>query len=228
MKLVWTGGRNATANITKIQYNGVDVTAALNATTGASDTFIPFTTNVTVAGSGTSSFFKVIYSARKDGTTWSSIEARHDDDESMDETLSGPVKQACAADYDYSTDEIQPATGSTRERQFRFRVNNPCGEDLIVDAINLTWGNTNTLAKIQYNGTDVTSTGLTAASGTTITFTSPITLPTGTSAYFRVFYSDRMNTTWSSILFRHRSTQEFTEALATGNATPTSGAVTSP
>lgn len=229
MKLVWSGGRNTSAYITEIQYDGADVTAALNATTGASDTLIAFSTNVTIAAGQTSKFFKVVYSARKDGTTWSSIAAQNADTLEMDETLASSVKQVCAVDFDYTDDQLQPNTGNPKRYQLRFDVTNNCGADVIFDAIKMAWDVSTTVSYVQADGATISSTGLTAASGSTITFTSPLTITSGTTKTFRVFMSgDSNNGNWTSILFRHRAEQEFSESLGSGTSAPTASGLTTP
>jgi hypothetical protein len=98
LSLTFSGGPNPSAYITKIQYNGVDVTSTLDATSGGNGVTIPLNTTITIPASGTSNLFKVFYSAQmSDGgstrATWSSIQARLDNSGAMDETLeSGTIQ----------------------------------------------------------------------------------------------------------------------------------------
>ena len=87
LRFIWTGGTTG-ATISAVQYNGVNNTTGL--TTG-SNTDITLTAKVTVPPATTSAAFKILYSGKMQGASWTSIVATTTNPANVDETLTTPI-----------------------------------------------------------------------------------------------------------------------------------------
>ena len=207
MKLTWSGGMNPSAFISKIQYNGVDKTTTLNATSGASATQINFTTPVTLPP-GTSQFFKVFYSAPKVGTTWTLVEVANGVTQLPDEVLFPSPMNHKHVLFDSTTDSLLPSSGNPKNYKFTFKVTNDTGATINIRKIKPTHNTTTAATAVTYNGTTYASGSF--ANGTFITLSSNISIPTGTSANFEIIYgtTSMNNKNWTSIITEDADTGE--------------------
>lgn len=218
MRLTWSGGMNSSAFINKIQYNGVDKTTTLTAASGASGALINFTTPVTLP-TGTSQFFKAIYSAPKVGATWTSITVENSVTQQSDEVLSPSRSKHSHVIFDSTTDSLLPGTGNPKNYKFTFKVTNDTGATINIRRIKPTHNTTTAATSVTYNGTTYASGSF--ANGTFITLTSNIAIPAGTSANFEIIYgtTSMNNKQWSSIVTEDADTLEQHE-IVMQTATP--------